>query len=102
MGQHTFTSKLLVSNWNKSGIPRLRVSVQTKEYDFISYEGEVKYLRKMTVRRTSGQEIEMDYPRISKGTTQGKYTPHYITISASDVKKYDFKPNEPVSVKVEW
>jgi hypothetical protein len=44
----------------------------------------------------------MDYPRISKGTTTGKYTPHYITVSASDVKKYGFKPREPVAVHIEW
>ena len=100
--EHSFTSKLLVSNWNKSGVPRLRVSVRTRDYEFISYNGDVKYLRKMTVRRTNGEEIVMEYPRISKGTTYGGYTPHYITVPATDVKKYGFEPNEPVAVKIEW
>ena len=98
----SFTSKLLVSNWNKSGIPRLRVSVKTRDYEFISYRGEVKHLHKMVLKRTNGEIVTMDYARISKGTKQGKYTPHYITVSADDVKKYDFKPNEAVSVYVEW
>ena len=100
--QHYFVSKLLVSNWNKKGIPRLRISVKTRDYEFISANGEVRYLRKMTIKRGDGQTILVDYPRISKGTTQGKYTPRYITISASDVKKYGFKPNEPVAVQIEW
>lgn len=102
MGEHFFTSKLLVSNWNKSGVPRLRVTVRTRDYEYISYNGEVKYLRRMIVKRTDGQTVTMDYPRISKGTTYGKYTPHYITVPASDVKKYGFKPNEPVAVTIEW
>lgn len=102
MGIHNFTSKLLVSNWNKQGIPRLRVSLHIRDYEFITYEGDVKYLRKMTILRTNGQVVEMDYPRISKGTQNGKYVPHYITVSADDVKTYGFKPNEPVSVTVEW
>lgn len=102
MSEHSFTSKLLVSNYNKDGVPRLRVSITTRDYDFISYNGEVKYLRKMILKRADGQTIAMDYPRISKGTTTGKYTPHYITVSASDVKKYGFKPREPVAVHIEW
>ena len=102
MTTHSFTSKLLVSNWNKSGIPRLRVSVHMRDYEFICYNGEVKYLKKMILRRPSGEVITTEYPRLSKGTSNGKYAPHYITVSASDVKKYGFKPNEPVAVTVEW
>ena len=102
MGEHSFTSKLLVSNWNKSGIPRLRVAVRKRDYEFISYNGEVKYLKKMIIRRTNGQTITMEDSRISKGTTYGGYTPHFITVSASNVKRYNFRPNEPVAVKIEW
>lgn len=105
MSEHSFTSHLLVSNYNSSGIPRLRVSLTTRDYEFIramSNGEEVKYLRRMMVKRGNGQVITMDYPRISKGTTQGKYTPHYITVSASDVKKYGFRPKEPVAVRIEW
>ena len=102
MGKHNFTSNLRVSNWNKSGIPRLRVSLKTSDYNWICANGEVKYLRKMTLVRKTGQQIEKGYPRISKGTTTGKYTPHYITVSAPDVKKYGFQPNEPVKVYLEW
>ncbi len=102
MGKHYFTSQLLVSNYNKEGVPRLRVSVPTSDYRFMSYNGEVKYLRKMTLGRTNGQKVVMQYPRISKGTTNGKYTPHYITVSAKDVKQYGFKAKEPVTVTVEW
>ena len=109
MTAHSFTSKLLVSNWNKSGIPRLRVSLYTRDYEFICFNGEVKYLRRMILKRPSGQVVTCEYPRISKGTTSRSpkngskgYTPHYITVSADDVKKYGFKPNEPVEVTVEW
>ena len=105
MSKHTFTSSLLVSNYNKDGVPRLRVSVTTKDYKFMAYsqpDGELRYLRRMILKRTSGETITMDYPRISKGTTNGKYTPHYITVSANDVKKHGFKPKEPVVVQVEW
>lgn len=102
MSTHSFTSKLLVSNWNKSGIPRLRVSVRKRDYEFICYNGEVKYLRKMIIKRPSGQIVTTEYPRISKGTSTGKYAPHFITVSANDVKKYGFQPNEPVAVTIEW
>lgn len=102
MSEHSFTSHLLVSNYNKSGIPRLRVSVTTRDYEFISYNGDVKYLRRMTLKRANGQVVVMDKPRLSKGTTQGKYTPHYISVSAKEVKKYGFKPKEPVAVHIEW
>lgn len=102
MSEHTFTSKLLVSNWNKNGVPRLRVSVRKRDYEFITYNGEVRYLTKMMLRRTSGEVITIDYPRISKGTSTGGYAPHYITIPAKDVIKYGYKPNEPVAVKIEW
>lgn len=99
---HYFTSQLLVSNKNKSGIPRLRVSLKTNDYAFICYKKEVKFLRKMTLKRTSGEVVELDYPRISKGSKNGQYIPHYITVSAEDVKKYGFQPKEPVEVTVEW
>lgn len=100
--EHSFTSNLLVSNWNKSGIPRLRVSLRTRDWQFITYQGDVTHLTKMTIKRSDGEVIVMDYARISKGSKQGKYTPHYITVSANDVKKYKFAPNEPVAVTVEW
>jgi len=102
MTTHSFTSKLLVSNYNKSGIPRLRVSLYTRDYEFICYNGEVRNLRKMIIKRPSEQVVKIDYPRISKGTSSGAYTPHYITIPATDVKKYGFQPNEPVAVTIEW
>ncbi len=102
MSTHSFTSKLLVSNWNKSGIPRLRVTVHKCDYDFICYQEEVRYFKKMILKRTSGEIVETLGPRLSKGATTGKYAPHYITVSADDVKKHGFKPNEPVAVTVEW
>lgn len=80
MSTHTFTSKLLVSNWNKSGVPRLRVSVHTRDYEFITYGGEVRFLTKMLVKRPNGQVVRIDSPRLSKGTSNGKYAPHYICI----------------------
>lgn len=100
--QHYFASKLLVSNIGKKGIPRLRVSLKTRDWEFISANGEVIFLDRMTVKRANGQIVEVDAPRISKGSKQGKYTPHYITISATKVKKYGFYPNEPVAVTIEW
>ena len=101
--KHYFASKLLVSNWGKKGYPRLRVSLKTRDWEFINANGEVTFLKKMTIiRGETGQQITFYDSRISKGSKQGKYTPHYITISAKDVKKYGFKPTESVAVTVEW
>lgn len=103
MRSHYFDSHLLVSNRNnKSGIPRLRISIPIRSYEFICNNGEVKFLRGMHVTRANGQVVFMKYPRISKGSKQGNYVPHYITISAKDVQTYGFQPKESVHVVVEW
>lgn len=102
MPTHNFTSELRLSNWNKKGVPRLRVSVKTADYHWICANGEVRYLRKMILTRKSGEVVVLNYPRISKGTSTGKYSPHYITIPAPDVKQYNFQRNEPVKVELEW
>ena len=103
MKQHQFASKLLLTGRNKNGTPRLRVSIGTRDYEFITYtEPDLKYLSSMILKRTNGQEIKIAYPRISKGTTMGKYTPHYISVRTEDVKAYDLQVNEPVMVQIEW
>ena len=99
---HPFTSQFLVSSKNKEGAPRLRISVPIDDYRFITYLKDVTFLRRMTLTRPTGEVVVLDYPRISKGTTYGNYTPHFISISADDVAKYGFKPKEPVHVVVEW
>lgn len=80
----------------------MRIPIKTEHYNYISYQKEVKFLRRMTLKCPGREPIILDYPRISKGTTYGKYTPHFITVSASDVRKYGFKVKEPVRVVVEW
>lgn len=102
MKQHQFASKLLLTGRNKNGVPRLRVSIGKRDYEFITYNEPVKYLNNMIIKRTNGQEIKIPYPRISKGTTMGKYTPHYITVRVEDVQTYNLQVNEPVMVQIEW
>lgn len=102
MTTHTFTSKLLVAGKAKDGNNRLRVSLGIRDYEFVSYDKEMLYFENMNVKRTTGETFDVKYPRISKGTKLGKYTPHYITIPYDVVLEHDLKVYEPVVVTLEW
>lgn len=102
MMEHYFASELLVSNYDKKGTPRLRVSLRTRDYKFMSPNGDLVHLVEMILKRQNGDLVKLEYPRISKGTSQGNYTPHYINVPTTEVEKYGFKPNEPVAVTVKW
>ena len=102
MGEHTFTSRLLLTGKTKNGRSRLRVSVGIRDYEYITHNEDVVYFTDMEIKRSNGEIVKVHYPKISKGSTLGSYTPHYITVPIEDVINNDLKVKEPVVVKVKW